>query len=108
MGHMDADLMGAAGLKSARDLRNLPFVGPKALIDTIVCYGDTTVLANDALFEPIVGIASQPGFNGGFSRIGHAPDESGVGPLERAGAPVIGELSGKSLVGGFGLGGDHN
>ncbi|MNL70845.1 hypothetical protein D3C87_1959030 [compost metagenome] len=69
--------------------------------------GLASILAH-RLLEAIVLVAAEGRVDRALGRFGGAPDEGDIGPVQRAGAAMVGELLGKVLVRLLGLGGDHH
>ena len=98
MGHVHADLMGAAGFELAFGLGDGPFLVIEAAFDAKMGDGLAAVARQDRLPETVVRVAPNHGFDSADQRVGDAPHKGGIGTLERTGSTMIGELGGEPVV----------
>src|SRR4051794_41916705 len=101
MGHMDADLVRAAGLQRTADkARQRLFPGWKGLDHLVVSHGVSTARARrDCDPLPVVRAAAQRRLDGAVPSVRRSPDQRQIGALERPGPAVIGELVSAASVG---------
>ncbi|MND98608.1 hypothetical protein D3C80_909680 [compost metagenome] len=113
MGHMHADLVGAAGFQAAFHHRG-EAGGVRSFMVTLhhLIMGDRLagvirILVFDGAFGA-VGTAAECCVDGAAQGARAAPDDGLVGPLQRSGAAVIGKLRGEMPVGIVVLRHDHD
>lgn len=111
MGHMDPDLMGAAGFQVAGHLAHKWFRLTEAFCNFVVGDGFPRSLslhrACDGDFQPIVAAASKRGIYRTFAWVWFSPNEGGVGTLQSPVASVNGELLLQVFQRGFSFGHNH-
>src|SRR5690554_4071785 len=107
MGHVDADLMRPAGFELALDSGNVPAIVAIARFHRIM--GDRLAAAlEDALLEPIAGVAAQRRVYRAHTRLRRAPGKGNVGAMQRPGTAMVGKLFGEMAMRLLGLGSHHD
>ena len=101
MGHMDADLVRAAGLQpaveQARD--RLAVRSRRSVSSTCQWVIASRPPARTATLVARSRVAAERRVDGALRAVGRAPDEGQIAALQRPGAAMVGELGGQRLMG---------